>query len=258
MTREEKEAMKDKAIHDAMCSIENRVRHVYNQGYSDGIADGNINIGLLADRVREAYNNGLGDAWECARKILFDDSLSRDILTELGADSFSGVIHKCSASEAIEKIKEYEKCQDCKYAGNPPHAVCGGCVSKNRFEPKQTEEKIEKSCDNCRFDWDNYEASGISYDVKHNHCIACDHSSGFEAIKDDDEIKVGDEVEICGTGSHGVVTSIAKFNNKYYYRCVKYNGDLCTENDDFPPKNTGRHFPQITEVLKQMQEGASE
>ena len=58
MTREEKEAMKDKAIHDAMCSIENRVRHVYNQGYSDGLADGNINSGLFADKVREAYNNG--------------------------------------------------------------------------------------------------------------------------------------------------------------------------------------------------------
>lgn len=30
--------MKDKAIHDAMVSIENRVRHVYNQGYADGLA----------------------------------------------------------------------------------------------------------------------------------------------------------------------------------------------------------------------------
>ena len=28
--------MKDKAIHDAMVSIENRVRHVYNQGFEEG------------------------------------------------------------------------------------------------------------------------------------------------------------------------------------------------------------------------------
>ena len=104
--------MKDKAIHDAMVSIENRVRHVYNQGYADGIADGNINSGLFADKVREAYNNGLEEAWEVARKILFDSSLPRDILTELGADSFSGVIHKCSASEVIKKIKEYEEQQN--------------------------------------------------------------------------------------------------------------------------------------------------
>lgn len=139
MTREEKEAMKDKAIHNAMCNIENRVRHVYNQGYSDGLADGNINSGFFADRIREAYNSGLEAAWECARKLLFDSSLPRDILTELGADSYSGVIHKCSASEAIEKIKEYEE------------------------QKKQS----EKSCDNCRF------ADLTAYEFP---CSACSES----------------------------------------------------------------------------------
>lgn len=80
----------------------------------------------------------------------------------------------------------------------------------------------------------------------------------FEEVKDVEEIKVGDEVEIYGTGSNAVVMSIDKYRKKNYYRCVKYNGDLCTENDTFPPTKTGRHFPQITEVLKQMQEGSSE
>ena len=131
--------MKDKAIHDAMESIEKHVRDVYNQGYFDGLDDGNINNGLFADKVREAYNNGLEDAWECARKLLFDSSLPRDILTELGADSFSGVIHKCSASEAIEKIKEYEE------------------------QKKQS----EKSCDNCRF------ADLTAYEFP---CSACSES----------------------------------------------------------------------------------
>lgn len=131
--------MKDKAIHDAMDSIENHVKDVYNQGYSDGLADGNINIGIFADRIREAYNNGLEDAWECARKLLFDSSLPRDILTELGADSFCGVIQKCSASEAIEKIKEYEE------------------------QKKQS----EKSCDNCRF------ADLTAYEFP---CSACSES----------------------------------------------------------------------------------
>lgn len=161
--------MKDKAINDAMVSIENRVRHVYNQGYSDGLADGNINSGLFADKVREAYNNGLEEAWECARKILFDGSLSRDILTELGADSFSGVIHKCSASEAIEKIKKYEEqkkqseksCKDCKHGINGmlnfKSERCEACYYDERlggnclFEEKQTEEKTDKSCESCRF-----------------------------------------------------------------------------------------------------------
>lgn len=172
--------MKDKAIHDAMDSIENHVKDVYNQGYSDGLADGNINSGLFADKVREAYNNGLKDAWECARKILFDSSLPRDILTELGADTFCGVIHKCSASEAIEKINEYEKCQDCKYAGNPPHAVCGVCVSKNRFEPKQTEEKTDKSCETCTF------AGRPTYEFPCSVCSAS-HTFRWEARKGAEE-----------------------------------------------------------------------
>lgn len=138
--------MNDKVINDAMVSIEYRVKEVYNQGYSDGLADGNINSGLFADKVREAYNNGLADAWECARKILFDGSLPRDILTELGADSFCGVIHKCSASEAIEKIKEYEERQ------------------------KQTEEKTDKSCESCRF-----------VDLKENEfpCSCCSKAYGL-------------------------------------------------------------------------------
>ena len=158
MTREEKEAMKDKAIHDAMCSIENRVRHVYNQGYSDGLADGNINSGLFADKVREAYNNGLEDAWECARKILFDSSLPRDILTELGADSFCGVIHKCSASEAIAKIKKKEKRTE---SMSKAYADVEEWLDRHLREgltdnSKQTEEKTDKSnlcadCETCRF-----------------------------------------------------------------------------------------------------------
>jgi len=158
MTIEEKE-MKNKRIEDAMNSIETRLRHVYDQGYADGLADGNINSGLFADKVREAYNNGLEEAWEVARKILFDSSLPGDILTELCADSFCGVILDCSVSEVIEKLKEYEEkqkqsepnCDYCKYFGNPPHAVCCSCVNGNRFEPKQTEEKTDKSCESCRF-----------------------------------------------------------------------------------------------------------
>lgn len=31
---------KDKAIEEAMASIENRIRHVYNQGFEDGYAKG--------------------------------------------------------------------------------------------------------------------------------------------------------------------------------------------------------------------------
>ena len=125
MTREEKEAMKDKAIHDAMNSIENRVRHVYNQGYSDGLADGNISSGLFADKVREAYNNGLEDAWECARKIFKSECATMKYIFHTAY--YPEIILNNSPTEAIAKLKEYEEQQ------------------------KQTEEKTDKSCDDCRF-----------------------------------------------------------------------------------------------------------
>lgn len=102
------------------------------------------NCKLDSSDIEAAYQRGLEEAWEGARKLLFDSSLSRNILTDLGADSFCGVIHKCSASEAIEKIKEYEE------------------------QKKQTEEKTDKSCDDCRFaDLTAYEFPCCSCSASH-------------------------------------------------------------------------------------------
>ena len=187
MTREENETIKGKAINDAMNSIENRVRHVYNQGFEEG-------KNYYIQKYGNAYNKGLEDAWECARKILFDSSLPRDILTELGADSFCGVIHKCSASEAIEKIKEYEErqkqseksCKDCKHGNNGmpdfKSGRCEACYYDERiggnclFEEKQTEEKTDKSCDDCRF------ADLTAYEFPCSVCSAS-HTFRWEARK---------------------------------------------------------------------------
>lgn len=208
--------MKDKAIHDAMVSIENRVIHIYNHGFSDGYEVGKSEAKLIETidnmnrQYRSGYSKGLEEAWECARKILFDSSLPGDILTDLCADSFCGIIQDCSASEAIAKLKEYEQkksvnrdCEHCsktygtlgccttvhnewvysceeghreyeeqqkqseKSCKNCQHGIngmpnfksgrCEACYYDERiggnclFEEKQTEEKTDKSCDDCRF-----------------------------------------------------------------------------------------------------------
>ena len=187
--------MKEKVINDAMHSIENSIIHVYNQGFEDGVSPG---VSIRSDFFKAGYEKGLEDAWECARKILFDSSLPRDVLTELGADSFSGVIHKCSASEAIEKIKEYEEqkkqseksCKDCKHGNNGmpdfKSGRCEACYYDERlggnclFEEKQTEEKTERSCETCRFvDLQEYEFP----------CSACSasHTFRWEARKGAEE-----------------------------------------------------------------------
>lgn len=164
--------MKDKAIHDAMESIENHVKDVYNQGYSDGLADGNINSGLLADRVREAYNNGLDDAWECARKIFKSECATMKYIFHTAY--YPEIILNNSPTEAIAKIKEYEEqkkqseksCKNCKHGINGmldfksgrceacyyDERIGGNCLfEEKQTEEKQTEEKTDKSCDDCRF-----------------------------------------------------------------------------------------------------------
>lgn len=66
-----------------------------------------------------------------------------------------------------------------------------------------------------------------------------------------DEIKVGDEVTY--DNSIGVVTKKANIGvNKYYVLWKDGSSGHCNKSN---LKKTGRHFPQIQEMLDQMQEG---
>ena len=70
-----------------------------------------------------AYNKGLEDAWECARKIIGLGEPT-DVVGCAGLRDF---ICGYSASEAIARLKKYEEKQ------------------------KKTEKKIDRSCESCRF-----------------------------------------------------------------------------------------------------------
>ena len=73
----------------------------------------------------------------------------------------------------------------------------------------------------------------------------------IEKIKKYEEIEVGDEVvDEKGWGIKGVVTK----TNERYISIVENEGKVSRFNKSAFNK-TGRHFPQIEEVLKQMQEG---
>lgn len=139
--------MKDKAIEDAMNSIKNRISHVYNQGYEDGKESVQIDDST-------AYERGLNDAWECARKMMLSDedggiALS-DILKIFGMTQYSA-IKSFSASEAMDKIKEYEEkqkrtCDTCQYVGNTLYNLktyCANCDGRNGWTPKQTEQRCK-------------------------------------------------------------------------------------------------------------------
>ena len=80
----------------------------YELGYSDGIEDENVRTNTFTKKLKEAYNNGLNDAWECAKKIY---DFSGGELSEIFPESKEIPFYSYSASEAIARIKEYEEQQ---------------------------------------------------------------------------------------------------------------------------------------------------
>lgn len=173
--------MKDKTIKNAMNDIEKIILDVYSQGYNDGIKDGKESV-QIDDST--AYEQGLNDAWECARRIDNDYDLEQYLIDSIESKSYierCDLFNQLSPQECMAKIKEYEE--------------------------KQTEKA---------------------------------------------EIKVGDEVIYHGDGVHdgsvGVVIGVEKdwreVRFKSSWNSVGIHKDTLTK--------TGRHFPQIEEVLEQM------
>lgn len=147
-----------------------------------------VGVGYDEDELtRPAYEQGLTDAWELAKKVVLPvrphsrTFTAQDLNNIFGIDGYENVLSQCSASEAIAKFQKYEEEQ------------------KNA----------------------------------------------------DVELKVGDEIEIRAESSipKMVVTQI----DNQYISTVDAKGDtrcICKNTTTFV--KTGRHFPQIEEMLKQM------
>ena len=155
-----------------------------NEAYQRGVEDGaksveNWNVQEKKLRMDEAYQKGLSDAWDAARKIV----LSREDGGLFGYEERKAVfgcgnymaLKMFLAPEAIEKIRQYEQEQEKIKAGNEVNGEGG----------RGTITKISDDGDHFNVMWEN--------------------------------------------GSTG------------YYMM-----------EDF--KKTGRHFPEIAEVLRKMQE----
>ena len=109
----------------------------YARGYNAG-----TNHGIEITEAKD-YEQGLNDAWECARKIVrgnYDDLFS----------NYKEPIHAIralDASDAIAKIKEYEEKQTKKSCDNCGKNYCGNalCFGNNYCEwaPKQTDDEIK-------------------------------------------------------------------------------------------------------------------
>ena len=88
----------------------NVIDAAYNKGYSQGFIDGRYSAELIDELKEQEYKRGLHDAWEVTRKIADMDAKTFESIF----DSYlcwTNVFSSESASEAIEKIREYEEKQ---------------------------------------------------------------------------------------------------------------------------------------------------
>ena len=161
-------------------SISQSALAIYTTGYNDGVKDGNINNGTFEAKIKEAYEKGLNDAWECAKKITLPVShggASWEKLKEIyNYPSYPQVMKEFSAAEAIAKMEKANK------------------------------------------------------------------------------IEVGDEVITTYNETRGVVTRLFENINGVPF-ATQINCYGVSEIDNLEDlQKTGRHFPQIAEILKQMRE----
>ena len=76
----------------------------YEKGYETGYEDGYNEPGK---NQQEAYQRGLSDAWEAARKVVALSIVDRRKV--FGSEYMYSILEKHTASEAIEKLKAYEQ-----------------------------------------------------------------------------------------------------------------------------------------------------
>ena len=92
--------------------IEQVRKEAYKEGYTHGAHDAKK---VFEDHANEAYQKGLNDAWETARKIvclISDGGFTQDVLDSIfGSQSYQSIMAKYSASDAIEKISKYKPVQ---------------------------------------------------------------------------------------------------------------------------------------------------
>lgn len=82
-------------------------KEAYQKGYETGYEDGYNEPGK---NQQEAYQRGLADAWDAARKIVIGDI--NFIGSAFGSGTRSGIIRDLTASEVIKVLKDYEQKQD--------------------------------------------------------------------------------------------------------------------------------------------------
>lgn len=97
----------------------------------------------------KSYEDGLNDAWECAREI----DTNRELEDYVFGDDLDHGFDSISVIEAMIKIKKYKEKQKCKKCGHYPengitsNAICLKCNNNDKFveKPITTQENLMRT-----------------------------------------------------------------------------------------------------------------
>lgn len=138
-----KQEVKDhkEAVNNIMENIKNemlwRLESEYQRGYEDGKKN---HEKVRNDDMGYGYQRGLEDAWECARKIacIRTDAEWKEFFEFLDVELFhpEDIFTKYTASEAMQKIKDYEEWQNEEIKVGDEVKVCDCIGIVTRHAPK--------------------------------------------------------------------------------------------------------------------------
>lgn len=267
--------------------LEQKIHEFTEQIYGAGYVDGYNDASCAND-----YQRGLNDAWRCIRKLEeMPNQAVMDIFHFGSIYKIARNYTAAEITAKIKEYEEKQKkdCETCKqrFCSACKDGDCyeqeednfcsdfecdynfkGDCKNAKKcddFKPitknETTEQQIGKSCMNCKYHvTDSSNPTFPCFLIRRGH--NCTNLSAWESNvveelysneekQTDDEIKVGDEV-ICHDGFKSIIIYVWRSGDTTYYQCLDNDG-VNTENDkEGKPIKTGRHFPQIAEVLKQM------
>lgn len=220
------------------------IDNAYQRGFKAGIEYGRT---LDDFAIEESIKQGRNEAWKAAREIAVKHTVpfeGWDLLRS--GQSTLDVFNKYTAYEAISKIREYEEKQ------------------------KEKLEHIKNFCENnlcsdCVLNGSDFKCGrGFTWDPDGHACGDIDKAYNLikeyeeKQKKQDDEIKVGDEVYLVDNNHPRVVTCIFTENGGYTEAVQITESGRWIVDEIRNLHKTGRHFPEIAEVLAKMKEEETE
>lgn len=230
------------ALDNIYKEFEKSYEEAKKEGYSAGLEDGNISNSTLDEKIKEAYENGANDAWELAYKLeespfdFYDGIERKDIWGYIDVED---IIKQLTGAQALADLKEYETKQKVFKVGDRVRTLVDKDRMGTELFPIGTIGEVA-------------EVDGNAIAVNADGAIWFYYSDALELAND--VILVGDEVYFLDSNYHGVVTAVWEDCGVVKTERLTQSGKLaCDDAKDL--HRTGRRFPEIANILKQMQEG---